>query len=66
MLSPEDAAELRRRVEVHASRLDALAGDPRVTYERVEEVLLELRMLGKHAPNELLGDVAAAITLCDG
>jgi hypothetical protein len=61
MLSPADAAELRRRIEVLASELDELAAQPDVTYEQVEKVLLELRMLGKHPPTELVSDVAQAI-----
>lgn len=61
MLSPADAAELQRRIEALADKLSALAGDPDITYERVEDVLMELRMLGKHAPSQLVSDVAHAL-----
>jgi transcriptional regulator with XRE-family HTH domain len=61
MLSPADAAELQRRIEGLAAEIDTLAADSDVTYEQVEGVLMKLRMLGKHAPMQLVSDVALAL-----
>jgi hypothetical protein len=63
MLSPQEVTEVQGSIEELAGELARMAPDPGTTYRMVEAVLDKLRRLGKHAPTELVSEVAQALHL---